>query len=384
MNSADMVLKLINSVITDTPVAPVSDAETLDYATIFHIANAHDLTALVSQGLYQNGLFPQGEMGNHFKMSQIGTLGRGTQLDSERALVCRALTEANIQYVLLKGSVLKDFYPESYLRTQCDIDILVRKEALSRVEDLFITQLDFVHVETSNHDVAFMTPRGIRIELHYALLEEENEQIDAVLTTAWDHVTFREDNPCHGEFTWEFFVFYHISHMEKHFLHGGCGVKPLIDLWLLHHKIGFDIKKAEALFAQCGLVTFYWESMHLCQVWFGTAPHTKLTRAMEDYIFGAGVYGALENEVAISQIKKGGRRAHLLSKIFLDYPTMKIYYPSLARAPFLFPFYQVVRWMRLLFTDERKRVLCEINTNQTISEEKRREIAFLCKQLDII
>ena len=381
MNSADMVLELIKSVITD---APVSNIETLDFTTIFHIAKAHDLTALVSQGLYQNGLFPQGEWGESFKAAQIHALSRCARLDGERTLVCRTLTEANIQYVLLKGSVLKDFYPESYMRTQCDVDILVRKEALSQVEDLFITQLDFVHVETSNHDVAFMTPRGIRIELHYALLEEENERIDAMLANAWNHVIFREDNPCHGEFSWEFFVFYHISHMEKHFLHGGCGIKPLIDLWLLNHKIGFDIKKAEALFAQCGLITFFRESMHLCQVWFAGAPHTTLTRAMEDYIFGAGVYGVLENEVAISQIKRGGKLGHMLSKIFLDYPTMKVYYPSLARVPFLFPFYQVVRWARLLFTKERNRVFGEINTNQTVNEEKRKQVTYLCKQLDII
>lgn len=381
MNSADMVLKLIKSVITDTPV---SDIEAPDYAAIFHIAQAHDMTALVSQGLYQNNIFPAGEWGENFKAAQIHALGRGTRLDGERTFVCRALTEANIQYVLLKGSVLKDYYPESYLRTQCDIDILVKKDALSQAEDLFTTQLNFVHVETSNHDKAFMTPRGVRIELHYALLEEQHEQIDAVLATAWDHVTFREDNHCHGKFTWEFFVFYHISHMEKHFIHGGCGVKPLIDLWLLHHKIGFDIKTVETLFAQCDLVTFFRETMHLCRVWFAGEAHTKLTRAMEDYIFGAGVYGALENEVAISQIKRGGRWGHLLHKIFLDYPTMKVYYPSLARVPFLFPFYQVVRWARLLFTKERNRVFGEINTNQTVSEEKQREVAYLCKQLDIV
>lgn len=384
MKSPDRIIQLIKSVITGVPIADLQNDETLNYEELFRLSATHDMTALVSQGLYQNGMFPQGEMGTRFKTSQIGTLGRGTQLDSERALVCRTLTQANIQYVLLKGSVLKDFYPESYMRTQCDIDILVRKEMLSQVEDLFVAQLNFVYIETSNHDMAFMTPRGIRIELHYALLEEENEQVDAVLATAWDHVTFRKENHCHGEFTWEFFVFYHISHMEKHFIHGGCGVKPLIDLWLLEHKIGFDTKKAEDLFAQCGLVTFYRESMHLCRVWFEGEPHTKLTRAMEYYIFRAGVYGILENEVAISQFRRGGRLGHLLHKIFLDYPTMKTYYPSLARAPYLFPFYQIVRWVRLLFTKERERVLGEIHTNQTVSEEKRKQVVFLCKQLDIL
>ena len=384
MNSADLVLCMIKSVITETSVAPVSDTETLDYATLFHIAQAHDMTALVSQGLYQNNIFPAGEWGARFKAAQFHALRRCTQIDAERALVCGTLTEADIRYVLLKGSVLKDFYPESYMRTQCDIDILVKEETLARVQELFITQLNFVHVETSNHDVAFRTPRGVRVELHYALLEEANEQIDAVLATAWEHVTYREDNCCHGQLSWEFFVFYHIAHMEKHFLHGGCGIKPLVDLWVLSHKIGFDEKQVETLCARCGLVTFLQESLHLCRVWFDGEPHTKLTQAMENYIFGAGVYGALENEVAISQIKRGGRWGHLLHKIFVDYSTLKVSYPPLARMPFLFPFYQVVRWMRLLFTDERKRVANEINTNHTISEEKRQEIAFLCKQLDIV
>ncbi len=381
MNSADMVLKLIKSVITN---APVSDTETPDYKAVFHIANAHDITALVSQGLYQNGLFPMDAWGKQFKIAQISALGRCTQLDHDRALICQTLTEANIPYVLLKGSVLKEFYPESYMRTQCDIDILVKEETLAQVQELFLTQLNFTHIETSNHDVAFKSPGGVRIELHYALLEEANAQIDAVLATVWDYVTYREDNRCHGELSWDFFLFYHIAHMEKHFLHGGCGVKPLIDLWMLHHKIGFDMKKAEALFSRCGLNTFFCEALHLCDVWFAGRRHTQLTQAMEDYIFGAGVYGSLENEVAISQIKRGGRWGHLLNKIFLDYSTLKVYYPSLKRAPFLFPFYQVVRWMRLIFTDERKRVTNEINTNHNLGEEKRREVAYLCKKLNIM
>ena len=75
-------------------------------------------------------------------------------------------------------------------------------------------------------------------------------------------------------------------------------------------------------------------------------------------------------DVAQLSNKKGGKFKHLLSKVFLSYKDMSIYYPSLKKCPILFPFYQVRRWCRILFCGGRKAAMNEIKVNKNITKEE--------------
>jgi hypothetical protein len=44
--------------------------------------------------------------------------------------ICLVLEKAKIPHIPLKGSVLRKLYKEPWLRTSCDIDILVQEETL--------------------------------------------------------------------------------------------------------------------------------------------------------------------------------------------------------------------------------------------------------------
>ena len=120
-----------------------------------------------------------------------------------------------------------------------------------------------------------------------------------------------------------FFIYFY--HMAKHFINGGCGIKPFIDLWVIKNKVGFDEEKAQKMLQESGLLAFYERSIDLMSVWFEGKPHNSVTQEMEDYILQGGVYGTLEQQLAMSQNKKGGKFRHLLSKIFLSYEQMKVY-----------------------------------------------------------
>ena len=85
----------------------------------------------------------------------------------------------------------------------------------------------------------------------------------------------------------------------------------------------------------------------------------------------------------MSQNKKGGKFKHLMSRIFLPYKDMSIYYPSLKKCPVLFPFYQVRRWCRILFCGGRKHAMDEIKLNQSLSEEKKEEVKKLIDELGL-
>ena len=66
------------------------------------------------------------------------------------------------------------------------------------------------------------------------------------------------------------------------------------------------------------------------------------------------MYGTTQNRVAVQQVKKGGKFRYLLSRVFVSYKELAIKYPSLEKNKWLFPFYQVYRWLDLLFHKESR------------------------------
>lgn len=100
----------------------------------------------------------------------------------------------------------------------------------------------------------------------------------------------------------EYFYFYHIAHMAKHFVGtGGCGIRPFLDIWILNNRINFDREKRANLLSDGELDVFAKQAELLAEIWFGTAEHTEITKQMEEYILRGGVYGTNENRITVQQ-----------------------------------------------------------------------------------
>lgn len=132
-----------------------------------------------------------------------------------------------------------------------------------------------------------------------------------------------------------------------------------------------------------GLLKFSEEAENLAAAWFGNKEYNEITQEMEDYILQGGVYGTLKQNLAMSQNKKGGKFRHLMSRIFLSYKDMAVYYPSLKKCPILFPFYQVRRWCRILFCGGRKAAMNEIKVNKNITTEEQERAKKLLEELNL-
>ena len=179
------------------------------------------------------------------------------------------------------------------------------------------------------------------------------------------------------------FYYYHMAHMAKHYVQGGCGIRPFLDLWILNNRIDFDKTEREELLQRGGLLTFAREAEYLSKVWFENEPRTPLIEQMEEYLLGAGVYGNLSNRVVANQVKRGGKIKYALSKIWLPYENLKYYYPGVRKRKWFVPFYQVRRWCRVLFGKGRKHAIKELKVNSSVSDEKKNEIKELFKRLDL-
>ena len=362
---------------------------------VYKLSKAHDVAHLVGDALNKSGVFENlpadldeneraaiAKVKEKFDEQIFTAVYRYENINYELEQICKTLEEAKIPFIPLKGSVIRKYYPEPWMRTSCDIDILVKEKDADNAAEYLQTQLQYGVDRKGQHDVSMFTASNVHVELHFKLLDSDFKQVkDLIDVWNGDEISLLSDSEY--QMSKELFLLYHIYHMAKHFVHGGCGIKPFIDLWIIKNKVGFDEEKAQKMLQESGLLAFFERSTDLVNVWFEDKDHSEITQEMEDYILQGGVYGTLKQNLAMSQNKKGGKFKHLLSKVFLSYKDMSIYYPSLKKCPVLFPFYQVRRWCRILFCGGRKAAMNEIKVNQNITTEEQERAKKLLEELNL-
>lgn len=336
---------------------------------LLKISSKHDVEHLLALGLRQNALVSKEN--TEIKKCILKAAYRYERIRCEYENLCTALEKAKIPFLPLKGAVIRKYYPEAWMRTSCDIDVLVHERDCEKAKSILISDYGYVFHRKGPHDISLYTQNNIHVELHYDLVEAGRAQASSnILLDVWKTSAVLENKAYQHYMTDEMFYFYHIAHMAKHFEAGGCGMRPFIDLWILDGIEEKDQNKRNELLKRGGLLRFSENARHLSEVWLNGAEHTEITEQMEYYILRGGVYGTDENRITVQQQKKGGRMKYALSKIFIPYDDMKFLYPVLQKHRWLTPFMEVRRWIKLIFCGHAKRVWKELKYNQTISADK--------------
>ena len=351
---------------------------------LYKLSKSHDLAHLIGDALIKNDLIKNDEIKAKFQKQMVLAVYRYEKINYELGRLRETLNETQIPFIPLKGSVLRRYYPEPWMRTSCDIDILVHESDLDRATAVLVDKLAYKQEAKGSHDIGLFSDNGVHLELHYSLIEEKRVgKIESVLQSVWEKAVPVAETSEYV-FSDEMFYYYHIAHMAKHFVGtGGCGVRPFVDIWVLNHHVPFDIEKRNALLAEGGLLTFATEAESLAEVWFGEGVHTDTTRQMQDYLLRGGVYGTTANRVSVQQVRKGGKVRYAFSRIWLPYDVLKFHYPSLDGKHVLLPLYEVRRWCKLIFCGGAKRSMNELKLNSAVSATEQDQINKMLSSLGI-
>ena len=335
---------------------------------LLSVSSKQDVVHLLVFGLKQNELISKEH--NELEKSILKAVYRYERIRYEYEKLCVALEEARIPFMPLKGSVIRNKYPEPWMRTSCDTDIFIRKEDIKKAVDLLTNRYGYSFRNYGAHDVSLDTPNKNHLELHFSLTEEnENPKAFAVLQSVWEESNLRKGFSYWYEMPMELFYFYHIVHMAKHFEAGGHGIKPFLDIWVMD-RMDVDRKKCKELLERGGLSRFEKVMRELGSCWLdGRIPDGEL-KLIEQYIINGGVYGTMEQFIAMTHTKtqKKGKLRYVLSRVFMPYKSLCIYYPSLKKHPAFYPLYQGKRWLRILFGKGRKRAISEFGETFSLSQ----------------
>ena len=355
-------------------------AEALEAAYV--LAAHHDLAHLVGQGAAKLQLADSPSLQKCKKVA-MRALVRQTRQEIAFQSICRVLEQGQIPFIPLKGSVLRQWYPETWMRTSCDIDILIREEDLPRAQT-GLEGANWSFQSQTSHDWCFVSAEQVHLELHYSTIEDYvSDKGKKIMDGIWQDARPVAGKQYHMEISDGLFYYYHMAHMAKHFVHGGCGVRSFLYVWVLNHRVDFSTGQREQFLEMGGLTAFARAAEKLSEIWFSGEPMDEMSQRLQAFVLSGGTYGTVENRVSLQQGKEGGKLRFALKRIFLPYEILKYDFPVLQKHKWLTPVFHVVRWLRLLFCGGVKRSVSELQTVAEVSEEKRKEIGMLLRYLEL-
>ena len=364
----------------------LSDLTKEKYAELLALSRKHALSHIVAFALSNLNFLGKDEVSNAFYQDFMKAIYSDTQRDYAIALTNKLLEQANIPYINLKGSVIRNMYPQQWMRSSCDIDILIHKSDMELAESLFCNNKYLRLSDSSIHDCNFLSPNKIHIELHHSLTQDgELPLTDKLFHSVWNDYIIRDaDYQNRYSITPELFLIYHLAHMGRHLLHGGCGVRPFIDLWLINKWYVFDLSKLKDMLVRCNLLSLYDISMELSKVWLEDHKHNEKTELLEKYVLCGGVYGTTTNAAKVKAAKGIGKSQSFINLVFLPRKNLEVLYPSLKKHPTLYPFYQIKRWLTFLDDSKRSKIKQLIKQRNMVTYDEASKIELLLKQLNLI
>ena len=315
--------------------------------------------------------------------AQMTAVYKYENLNYELQRISELYEKEKIPFILLKGAVIRKYYPEPWMRSSCDIDILVKESDIERAMEAVKTKLGFKLLGKTHHDIQLSSPAQVTFELHFSLLGNDsiNKETDKIIKEVWNYTEPLEGFEYGFRMNDDMLWFYHIVHLAKHIKNGGCGIVPFLDIYIMERD-GKSKSKLTLLKAG-GLEKVDTASRALAEVYFGGKEYDENTLALSEYILYGDIEGRVENRAAFASKKGGGKLKNAFKRVFCPYDVLKYRYPKLKNNKWLFIPYQFRRWFDILFKGGRKKAIKEFKANLNVSDEKVDKVSRLRQDLGL-
>ena len=371
-NAITLLTEIIKTEVFGAPFSPFT-LSTEEAIELFRLAKRHELTPIVGNAVCRKEVDADERVKDLFEKESFIALYNYEMMTKELETLSSLFESAQIPFMPLKGAVLRGYYPAPWMRTSGDVDILVHKADHERAKQIFLANGYRFEHENDCH-ANFVSPSGILFELHSRLFRKETLPLAAkLLEDPWAHAHPVRDGGYLHALSDDVFYLYHVAHLAKHYLNGGCGIRFFLDLWILEQRLPKASPLRDSMLADAGLLAFAKHAKALCGVWFHGDTHSQTTKEMESYLLSGGVYGSPETNVSVRYAKRGRKRRYIFNRIFLPYKALKSVYPVLEKKKWLFPFLQVRRWCRLIFCGGGIRAIRRLYQKSVIGSGTRRE-----------
>lgn len=292
----------------------------------------------------------------------------------EREKLISFMEREKIWYLPMKGIILQNYYPSIGMRQMADNDIFFDNTRRRDIKKYMVDNGFSVKTYGQGaHDVYLKKP-VFNFEMHaYLYTESFNDLFFRYYQNAKDCLIKDDSNGYGYHLSKEDFYIYIITHLFKHFDHGGAGVRFLMDIYTFvkaeNNFLDWEYIKSEL--SKLDLASFEEGARRMAFklfseecTYFG-ADESLLDdaeRAILDYYIGSGTYGTVANNVqgALSKLAEGKgttnktKGKYILRRLFPNMLYYKDAYPFLYKYKVFIPFFLVYRFFRAIILHPKK------------------------------
>lgn len=269
--------------------------------------------------------------------------------DAERAKFLNLMTdfceEEKIDIMLLKGSCLREFYPQAEMRYMIDADILIHDCDSEKIDAFLIRRGFILRSPGEIHDEYVCKRTGIIVEIHKKLVSEENRAASFFNLDMTGRARPYSGYRFVKMLTVEDQYIYLIDHTAKHFYGSGITPRMILDFYVFYKKFAEEIDW-EALSEK--LVPLHYKTFErrlraLAQEWFSPEGAGVRKDAFSLYVLQNGCFGRNKNLYVSRAVRESKEDAppskfkYVLRRLFPSFKMLRGKFPILEKRPYLTP-----------------------------------------------
>lgn len=354
---SEYLLELLRCGVNKT--IPREKPENVSWESIYAIAKRHSVCALAYEAVRHRVNELPSALAETWEKQNAKLLTKYFNQEHEMTQLCDTFEREKIPYMPLKGSCIRELYPQPHQREMSDLDILVREQDLEAC-CTFAQSLGYCVESANTHHVELLKKPYICLEVHKNLVSSSSPYF-YYYSQPWKYAQALPESYRYAMTKEDYYV-YMLTHAAKHYYWTGTGIRSVLDVYLYNraYREELDLRYVTKQLEELKLVDFAAEIETLANQWFAVNSHNGQsscdTGEMQFYILNSATYGTILNHdqnivrgyISEGKSLRGAKIAMYLHLAFLPIDEMKLMYPILKKAPFFLLFCWVARWFRIL------------------------------------
>lgn len=367
------IIALVKSALTGKPAAICED---FDFEKAYELAKSHRIIPLIYYGIVNSGITVSPELNNKYFTATVQSLAVSEKQKASMARLCDEFEKAGIDFMPLKGTIIREIYAKQEMRSMGDADVLIHYEQYEKMVPI-LENMGMTFVKENENELAW-NDHPFYLELHRYLVSPQHKDYYRYFGDGW---RFAKPS-CEGSHRYvmsdEDYYVYLFAHFTKHYRFSGIGIKHLTDIWVyLGAKPQLDMDYVNEAFEKLGMRIFHDNVLNAVKCWFEDKEYDNITEIITQKILGSGAFGTHESSIKANAVKEKQnsdgnsaniQRSKLLTVLFLPYSRMCEIYPVLKKLPILLPFMWIWRGIKTVLF-KKGTVQRQLNDIKSVSSE---------------
>lgn len=324
----------------------------LNWEKLMRLSKIHNVAGILGYMAMSWPICPDAQLNTALRSACLNTIAVFNRRAALANRLLEQLDSAGIDHIVMKGYVLREYYPVPELRTYGDIDLVIHSEDRQKCNDLMLSlgyrlDHDWEPVYSYLREDEFY-------EIHTRIMEVNvSDKADhcAYFDAMWQFA--RPGSGCGFRFAPEFHFLYMITHIAKHVVGSGAGIRMYLDVaaFIRHFGDALDWESIRRELEKLQLLEFANAVLALTQRCFGVNSPLPL-EAMDEPVWNAflgftlsgGIFGQVGRDSGTNSLKSQNRDSEKISRLgafmkrlFPAAKTIETRYTYLQDKPWLLP-----------------------------------------------